>query len=375
MEQDIRTSVVRDAKRIVINIGSSMITKDSAALDGEVIASLAAQVASLLSRRKEVIMISSGAIASGMNILGLTKRPKKISLLQAIAAIGQNKLMRSYEDAFVKEGLHVAQLLLTREDFSNRKRYLNAHATLLELLRYRTVPIVNENDTVSIDEIKFGDNDTLSSHVASLIGADLLIILSDVEGFYYGEKNAACVLKVIADIDEKITTKACGTKKESSVGGMVSKLDAARITMTSGIPMVLAHGRRKNVLCDILDGKDIGTLFLPKAKLTARFRWVAHAGKAKGRIVVDKGAREALTAKRKSLLSSGIVKVNGDFSKGDIVAIADETGCDFARGLVNYAAGDLLKVKGLNSQRLKELFGEHAKSEVIHRDNIVILAA
>lgn len=296
-----------------------------------------------------------------MSILGLESRPKELAYLQAVAAIGQPELMDVYRKFFRQRHLNCAQLLLTREDFDERLRYLNAKNTILTLLKLNTVPVINENDTVSTDEIKFGDNDMLSALVSTLIGADLLIILSDVDGLF--DKNKKTVIKLVDKITPRIQSLACPTDKKTCVGGMVTKIEAARVAVDSGITCVVANGRRRDIIKSCINEPgENGTLFLPKKDyLVAKKRWIAFSAKPKGKIIVDEGARLALVNK-KSLLSVGIVAYEGDFDKGDIVSLMDKQNREFARGKVGLSSKELDKVKGRRSDK-----------EVIHCDNIVIL--
>jgi glutamate 5-kinase len=294
----------------------------------------------------------------GLCKLKLKERPKELYLLQAAAAIGQNELMNTYRK-FFKTKKHIAQVLLTWEDFNDRKRYLNAKNTILTLLRLGSTPIINENDTVSTDEIKFGDNDRLSALVSSLIGADLLIILSDVDGLFDKDKN---VVRMVDEITPQIKALACPTNKKTCVGGMITKIEAAKIAMDSGIPCVIANGRRQDIILSVINEPEkYGTLFSPKKGLAARERWIAFGTKPKGKILVDDGAKRALINK-KSLLSVGIVSLEGNFDMGDIVSVRDKQNNEFARGKV-----------GLSSKQLDKVKGSHFDKEIIHRDNIVIL--
>ncbi|MDD5166151.1 MAG: glutamate 5-kinase [Candidatus Omnitrophica bacterium] len=351
---------VKDYKRIVIKIGSSLIFPEDInsdfAIDG-----IIDQVADLVKFGKEVIIVSSGAVASGMHILKMKSRPRQVSSLQATAAVGQHLLMYEYRKFFEKKGLTCAQVLLTWEDFDDRKRYLNAKNTLLTLLKLGSIPIINENDTISTDEIKFGDNDRLSALVATLINADLLVILSDVDGLLDRENK---VIKIVDEITPQIRALACPTDKKICVGGMITKLEAAKIAVGSGIPCVIANGKNKCIIRDItetcLTGGS-GTFFLPKKSLAQRQRWIAFGTKSKGRIMVDDGAKKALMNK-KSLLSVGVAGLEGNFECGDIVSVVDKHDSEFARGKA-----------GLSSQKLDKIKGSRFDKEVIHRDNIVIL--
>jgi glutamate 5-kinase len=349
----------RNYKRIVIKIGSSLLYSKKAALDCGFVNEITSQVSRLISEGKEVILVSSGAVAMGMSILKLESRPKELSGLQAAAAMGQPELMQVYGKFFKDRHINCAQLLLTWEDFNGRSRYLNAKNTISTLLKLSSVPIINENDTVSTDEIKFGDNDRLSALVATLVSADLLIILSDVGGLL--DKNKK-VINIVEEITSEIKGLACPTNKKTCVGGMITKLEAAKITAEAGIPCVIANGRRKDIVLSVLkDPASCATLFLPKKGLNAKRRWIAFGSKTAGKIMVDEGAKNALINK-KSLLSVGVVGVAGDFSSGDTVSVVDGKSSEFARGKV-----------GLSSKQLEKVKGSRFDKEVIHRDNIVIL--
>ncbi len=346
----------KNYKRIVIKVGSSI-------LDAARFNHLADEITSLMrEEKKEVVLVSSGAIALGMNLMNLKNRPKELGLLQAAAAIGQNALMDNYSQAFLSSKIRCAQVLLTWDDFDSRKRYLSAKNTLLTLLKLGSLPVVNENDTISTDEIKFGDNDRLSALVATLVDADLLIILSDVDGLWDENKK---VIKVVAQINPQIKKLACPTDKQTCVGGMVTKIDAAKIAVGSGIPCVIANGRTKGNISGIVKNPEsLGnwTLFLSKQdSLDSRKRWIAFGTKPKGKIFVDDGAKKALLNK-KSLLSVGIVRAEGNFDCDDIISIVDACGNEFARGKSCISCRQLDKVKGIRFDK-----------EIVHCDNIVIL--
>jgi glutamate 5-kinase len=347
-------------KRIVIKIGSSLFYSTKGRLEAGLIADFAGQIASLVREGREVVVVSSGAIALGMSILKLKERPRDLSLLQAAAAIGQHELMSAYCRHLKRESLNCAQLLLTWEDFSSRQRYLNAKNTINTLLKLKSIPVINENDTVSTEEIKFGDNDKLSALVSILVGADLLAMLSDVDGLMDREKN---VIRVVEKITPAIRSLASTTQKKTSVGGMLTKLDAAQISVDSGIPCVIANGRKRGIISDCINKPfESGTIFLAKGEaLDSKRRWLAFGTKVKGKVVVDAGAKNALVDK-KSLLAVGVVSCSGNFSCGDIVAVCDDSGCEFARGKVSVSAKELDKAKG--SRFVKE---------IVHRDNIAIL--
>ena len=363
---------IKKAKRIVIKVGTSVLASKDLALDAAWMKNFAKEVCLLLKQGREVIVVSSGAIAAGMHLLKIKKRPRSLPEQQACAALGQGYLIKMYEEHFKKRGFHVAQILLTWEDIRERRRYLNAENTLHTLLSKKAVPVINENDTVSVDEIKFGDNDKLSALVANLVGADILIMLTDVEGLRAGAERK-CV-DVVKEIDPRLEKAACGTDKECSLGGMKAKLEACKIAMSSGVYCIVANGRRKDILSKIIKGEKTGTLFVPnKDKMQSRKRWIAYNAKAHGKIVVDAGAKEALAKKNKSLLACGVKGAEGRFSYGDVVAIVDVKGVEFAKGLSNYSAEDLCKIKGMSTKESERAVKEAFYQEVVHRDNLVIL--
>jgi len=364
---------IKKAKRIVVKVGTSILASKDFVLDKVWIGDFTRQVSALLKEGREVVVVSSGAIAAGMHLLGLKKRPHSLPELQASAALGQGNLMKLYEDFFKKRGFHAAQILLTWEDIRERRRYLNAENTIYTLLNNKkVVPIINENDTVSVDEIKFGDNDKLSALVANLVGADLLIMLTDVEGLCVAGRGGC--IDTITKIDAGVEKAAGGTDKESSLGGMKTKLEAARISMASGIYCVVANGRKKDVLLKILKGEGVGTVFVPKSnKMQARKRWIAYNAKVEGKIVVDSGAKEALVKKNKSLLACGIKEVVGEFLYGDVIALCGSDGVEFARGVSNYSAEDMEKIKGMSTKEVERIVKANFYQEVVHRDNLVIL--
>jgi len=363
---------IKKAKRIVVKIGTSVIASKDFALDEVWMKDFAKDVSILLKKGIEVIVVSSGAIAAGMHLLNIKKRPGSLPEQQACAALGQGYLMKSYDDVFKKNGFHAAQILLTWEDIRERRRYLNAENTIRTLLNKKAVPVINENDTVSVDEIKFGDNDKLSALVANLVGADLLVMLTDVDGLYIDGKKEC--IDIVKEIDAKIEKLASGTDKECSLGGMKTKLEACKIAMSSGVDCVIANGRKKGILLKILKGEDVGTLFVPKgSKMHARKRWIAYNAKSGGKIIVDDGAKDALIKKNKSLLPCGIKKLEGSFLYGDVVVIAGGNGKEFAKGLSNYSAADLNKIKGMSTKELERSIGKDFYQEAVHRDNLVIL--
>ena len=364
-------------RRIVVKVGTGLLTAPGAGLDPDRIAALARELAGV-KREREVVLVSSGAIAAGVARLALGARQRSIPETQAAAAVGQSALMQQYEVAFKRHGIAVGQVLLTADDISDRARYLNARNTLLALLKLGVLPIVNENDTVAVEEIKVGDNDNLSALVASLIDADLLVLLTDVDGLYTsdpatdpGARRLETVEAVTDDI-ERLVWKGRGA---GSVGGMVTKLQAAQKAAAAGVPMIIASGLASRVLDGILAGDAVGTYFAPKAdRLAARKRWIAFAVPPQGRLTVDGGALEALTLRGKSLLPSGVVSVDGEFASGQVVAVVGAAdGREFARGLVNFDAAELRKIRGAKTRDIEARLGYKSFDEVIHRDNLVIL--
>lgn len=363
-------------RRIVIKVGTSTLTDDRGLIDRAYLASLAGQIAGLRSQGMDVLLVTSGAIRAGMEQLGLTRRPKTIPEKQAAAAVGQGLLMQTYSDTFRAHGLITGQVLLTREDFGERRRYLNARNTMLALFRHEVVPIVNENDTVAVDEIKVGDNDTLAALVASNIEADLLILLSDVTGLYDahpGKSESAKLISIVAKIDDSIRAVAGGTEGLSGTGGMRTKIDAAEIATRCDVTMVIADGRRPNVVSDIVAGESIGTTFLPKKKcLSGRQRWMAFGASTKGGIIVNEGATKMIRERGTSLLAAGITDVMGGFASGDVVRILDKDGNQIGRGFVNYSAEEVEQIKGKRSSEIESILGHKDYDEVVHRDNMVL---
>jgi len=367
------------ARRLVVKVGSGQITSPGEGLDARRIAALAADVAALVDDRREVVLVSSGAIVAGTARLGLSAKRRSIPERQAAAAVGQSSLMWHYEQAFKRHGIAVGQVLLTSQDISDRGRYLNARNTLLALLDFRVLPVVNENDTVAVEEIKVGDNDNLAALVAHLIDADLLVLLTDVDGLYSADPRrdaSATRIDTVEAVTEDIRRLCFDEAGRVSVGGMITKLEAAQKASASGIPMVIANGREHGVLGRVVKGEALGTYFLPRDdRLAARKRWIAFAVPPQGRLTVDAGARKALTEKGKSLLPSGLVEVMGEFRAGEVVALAEPEGDDFARGLVNYDAGELRKIRGAKTAEIEKALGYKGLAEVIHRDNLVVLAS
>jgi glutamate 5-kinase len=363
-------------RRLVVKVGTGLVTEPGAGASPTRIGALARDIAAVREGRR-IVLVTSGAIATGMARLRLTERPRSIPEKQAAAAVGQSALMERYEAAFAQHGVHVGQVLLTAQDISDRTRYLNAKNTLLALLRFGVIPIVNENDTVAVEEIKVGDNDNLSALVASLIDADLLVLLTDVDGLYSADPTVdagARKLERVEAITDEITELARHRADGVSVGGMATKLQAARKAAASGVPMVIASGREPGVLARILAGESVGTYFAPRTeRLAARKRWIAFAVPPQGRLTVDAGALAALTRHKKSLLPAGVVEVEGDFTSGEVVAVHGAGGREFARGVVNFDAEELRKIRGARTNEIEARLGYKSFDEVIHRDNLVIL--
>lgn len=348
--------------RVVVKLGTGILTDSRKQPDLGQMEQLAAQVAEQREAGRELVLVSSGAVGAGMGVLSFDKRPTNLAELQACAAVGQSRLMATYEKLFARHGLYVAQVLLTHEDLEHHDRHLNARNTLVTLLQRGVIPIINENDAVSVTELKFGDNDRLSALVACLLPADLLVILTSVDGLIqnYGQPDAR-LLPTVEKIDDAIVRLGHGTLSATAVGGMTTKIDAGRIVTRSGIPLVIASGRRRGVLARILDGEVEGTMFVPRErKLQGRKRWIAFFHHPRGTLVVDDGARQAVREANKSLLLPGVIRCEGEFRAGDVVRICDVEGTEFARGIPEFAADQV---------RAKDL----PRTVLVHRDNLVVL--
>ena len=356
--------------RVVVKVGASVLAGGSGAPDARRLSTVVAQVASCVAGGRQAVLVSSGAIACGMARLGLKRRPRAVAELQACAAIGQSELMRLYTHAFAERGLTVAQVLLTQADLAHQVRCRNAKNTLATLLTRRVVPIVNENDVVAVEEIAFGDNDRLAALVASAIGADLVVLLSDVDGLLHNGQ----VIGRIDRLDHTHQAMVAGSSRQTTTGGMASKLAAGRIAQHAGIPLVIANGHKPDALARILAGQPEGTLVAPPSqRLGEKKWWIAFALRApRGRLAIDDGAREALLNRGKSLLASGIRAVEGRFDAGDPVAIIDSQGVELGRGVCNFSARELSRVRGMKTAEIRQLLGAKAPSEAIHRDNLVL---
>lgn len=363
-------------RRLVVKVGTSTVTHATGKLNLGGLDRIVRQVADAANAGHEVVLVSSGAVGAGLGRLGWKRRPETIPEKQAVAAVGQSLLMQIYEKLFQEYGLTIAQVLLTRGDVADRRRYLNARTTLLTLLGYGVVPIINENDTVAIEELRIGDNDTLSALVASLISADLLVILSDIDGLYTSDPHrepSATLISRVEEITPEIEALAGGAGTARGTGGMATKIAAAKIATSSGVNMVIANAGRPSVLSDILAGAEVGTLFPARERLLSRKQWIAFNVAPAGSVIVDEGARRAVQERGKSLLPSGLLDVIGEFEAGDAVALAGPDGVEFARGLSNYSSADLRRLKGRHSAELPGILGGRLYEEAIHRDNLVLL--
>ena len=389
MQKNIRKEILKGLKRVVIKVGSSIITKREKKnnewaneLNANNVRLLARTIRQIVDRNCEVVLVSSGAIMAGRERLGLHRADLSIPEKQACAAIGQSYLMHTYEKMFEKEGIKVAQILLGHDDLRNRKRFLNAKHTLEALLEHKVIPIINENDSVTIDEIKIGDNDTLSATVACLLNAQLLIVLSDVDGLFSRDPSSKmregdAPINIIEHVDcitKEIEKLAGGSKSKVTVGGMYTKILAAKQTMSFGIPTLIVNGFDKNIAEKIYKEKSVGTLFWAgREKIKKRKHWIAHTLKPSGKITVDSGAEKAILSQGKSLLPAGVIKVEGKFEFGNAVRILGEDGKEIARGLVNYNFRDLDSIMGMRTSEVKKIFKDNFYNEVIHRDDLTLL--
>lgn len=370
-----RKALLAHVKRVVIKIGSGVISTDSG-LEDDRVAAISDDICRLLESGLEVIVVSSGAVSAGKGQLGITGRPQTIPQKQAAAAIGQTQIILKYKETFQTTNHNVAQVLLTRDDLSNRRRYLNARNTVMTLLEYGVTPIVNENDTVVVEEIRFGDNDNLSALVTSLVDADLLIILSDVDGLYDqdpAENPQAQLQSMVERITPAIDAMAGKSRGTLGVGGMNSKLKAVKRAALSGVGTLIANGRTPNILSQLFAGEEVGTYFLPaQSKLTAKKHWIAFSKKPRGKLLVDEGGQQAVIKQGKSLLPSGICGVEGGFERGDAVRLCDRDGEEFARGVISYSLAEMLQIMGKQSSEIADILGYKYRDEVVCRDNLVL---
>ncbi|MBN1471620.1 MAG: glutamate 5-kinase [Syntrophaceae bacterium] len=372
---NIRQKIITRAKKILIKVGSAVLTGDDG-LDLKIIDSLVREMSALADQGYAVVLVTSGAIVSGKHRMRITEKLKSIPEKQAAAAIGQGRLMRVYSKSFEKNGHYVAQILLTLSDLTDRQRYLNIRNTLSTLMDWGIIPIINENDTVAVDEIKFGDNDNLAAMIANIIEADLFINLTSTDGLYDcnpATSKKAKLIRVVSEFSDKIECAATEETSSAGTGGMQSKIQAAKKVTAIGIPCIIAPGKKDNVLTEIMAGKELGTLFLPMTdRLNSKRYWIAFTLRPRGRIVIDDGAKKALLEKGKSLLPSGIVEVEGYFDLGDPVVCVDREGTILAKGLVNFSSGEINKIKGLKTAQIKQVLGHKDYDEVIHRDNLAV---
>jgi len=372
-----RQSYFNDTKRLVVKVGSNVLTADQG-LNLPVIYALSMQISRLMKNGIEVLLVSSGAMASGQKKIGLAHRPDEIPKRQAVAAVGQTGLMMDYEKAFAVYDVKVAQILLTGDDLSSgRDRYLNARNTMNTLLSWKILPIINENDTVVVEEIRFGDNDNLSAMITLLMNADMLINLTDINGLYTGDPRSSDDVELISEvttIDAKIERVAGNIPGALGTGGMLAKIKAAAKVINAGIPMIIANGQETDILLKLVSGENVGTFFVPAAeKLSSRKCWIGYNVKPKGVVRIDAGASKAILEKGKSLLPGGILEVEGEFGVGDAVELVDNNGVHLANGLVNYTAADIRKIMGCRSDQIAECLGQKLYDEVVHRDNLTIL--
>ena len=411
MIDPVRQEIIASAHTIVVKIGTGVLTRPDASLDVDRIQSLVEEVHKILETGRKVVIVSSGAVGAGIGQLRLAKRPSDLPHLQAAASVGQSYLMRAYDEALRRHGYHAAQILLTAADVEDRSRYLNVRNTILTLFDYKSIPIINENDTVSVDEIRFGDNDRLAAMVTNLLRAPLLVILSVVDGLYTADPGSKgggrraeggrpdrprasrrhsglppsalrpppsshpppSIISTVETVDDRIFELAGASKSELGTGGMSTKLQAAQMCTRAGESVWIVGGKRHGVLEDVLAGKSIGTLFLAQGgALTSRKRWIGLTVRPRGRFVVDAGARRAIERGGKSLLPIGVVDVVGNFEQGDVVTVCDPVGVEFARGLTNYSADDARKIKGLRTSQIRSTPGSLPYDEVVHRDNLVV---
>ena len=378
MSAEIRRSVLDAARTVVIKIGTNALSRSDDTLDTDRIAGIADQVVRWRKSGRRVVVVSSGAVGAGIGLLGLEGRPKDLPHVQAAASVGQAHLIRAYDEALQRHGLHASQILLTANDFRRRTRYLNMRNTLNALFEYDVIPIINENDTVSIDEIKFGDNDRLAAMVTNLVERPLLIILSGINGLYDGppDEPGSKVIPLVERWDEALRRLAATTKSSRGTGGMATKLESMRMATTAGENAIIANGTDPRILDRILDGEEVGTLFLAsRAPLPAWKRWIGYTVNPSGQLHLDEGAAKAVHEKGKSLLAIGIRTVTGSFAKGDRVSLLDPAGTEVARGLSSYDSATLGRIAGKKVAEIQAILGEDVEAEVIHRDNLVVMSA
>jgi len=374
----LRQEIAATADTIVVKVGTRVLSRPDGTLNEERITQLAEELSDVNASGRQVVLVSSGAVGAGMSQLGLKTRPTGLAGLQAVAAIGQTNLIEMYDRTFRLHGRRAAQVLLTAEDLMDRPRYLNIRNTLFSLLEFNAIPVINENDTVSVDELMatFGDNDRLAALVTNLLRAPLLVVLSDVDGLYDGDPDdpTSSLVSTVPLVDDSILNMAVDHKTGVSKGGMLSKLRAAKIVTSAGENMIIASGKGTSVLPDILAGHPVGTLFLAEGKSATPWkRWLRFSTHPCGRVLLDNGACRAIAREGSSLLAIGIIAAKGEFDKGDVVSLCDASGNEFARGLTNYEMSDVERIKGLKSDRIAQILGHCPYAEVIHRDNLAVL--
>jgi glutamate 5-kinase len=383
MHDPARQEIAARSRTVVVKVGTRVLTHEDGTLDQNRVTAIAEQVVQLMNEKRQVVLVSSGAVGAGIGRLGLPQRPSDLAHLQAVAAVGQSRLIESYNRALEVHGRHAAQILLTADDLNDRTRYLNVRNTLLAIFQYGALPIINENDTVRVDELQrnVGDNDRLAAMVTNLLRAPLLVLLSDVDGLYdrHPSEPGAALIPHVEHLDSAMRD----FQRQSSVvaqpnllsrGGMASKLEAARLAVMGGESVVIANGRRPNVLVDILGGKNVGTLFSAQCpSVASRKRWIGLTAQPNGRLVLDVGAQTAVEQQGRSLLAVGVRRVEGNFQKGDVISLCREEGAEFARGLTNYGSEELRRIAGQSSEKIVAILGHCPYEEVVHRDNFVIL--
>lgn len=365
---------ISKVKRVVVKVGTALLTGENNLIDSSKIKPIVNEIASLFVKGTEIILVTSGAVGIGMGVLGRKKRPTTLPEKQAFAAIGQSRLMHMYETIFSKKHINVSQVVLTADDLHDSVRFLNIKNAMNAILSLKVIPIINENDSVSVDELRFGDNDKLSANIAQITNADLLIILSDIDGLF--DKNPqkfkdAVRIPNVDKITAKIYESADTTSKQSATGGMITKINAAILVTESGIPLVIANGLSKNIIKDVLAGKDKGTFFVPKKVISRKKSWIARLKRLSGTIVVDDGCKNALVKKGKSILPVGVLSVKGDFLQGDKVKVLDLNGVELGVGLITMSKGDAAKSCGKKTSELQKVFGRLDYKELIHRDNFI----
>jgi glutamate 5-kinase len=376
MVDPVRQEVISQAHTAVIKVGTNVLADASGRLDRHRIQSLADQIHRTRSAGRQVVLVSSGAIGAGVGRLGLGKRPSDLPHLQACAAVGQSALMQTYQECLSAFGVHTAQILLTAGDFDSRARYLNVRNTIRTLFEYGCLPIINENDTVSVAEIKFGDNDHLAAMVTNLLRAPLLVLLTNVDGLYSDDPRAnpdARLVATVEHIDRAVTDMAGASQSDLGTGGMRSKLRAARLATAAGEAVIMANGSVDGILDRVFAAEPVGTLFLPHGQdVPAWKRWLGFTARPKGTLRIDDGARRAVVAQGRSLLPVGVAAVEGEFGKGDVISVCDATGAEIARGLSNYSSADAQRIRGLQTEQIAQVLGSVPYAELIHRDNLVV---